>query len=676
MVVTMTRMSAYIFVCGLMAILVGTTGCRVYTERDHAKQSQTSLPDLDSISHLADSVEVYAEQFPHSPAYILNLNHRVENTMYFFGRSIHAYSLTTLDKTYVVFDPDDEEFSTFTLELESGPENLEGFHAQVVDPDGNVKTYTRDNLQWVGRDNATAKLAFDNIVEGCIVQIAYNSFDITPEGLIAGFVPLQYSVPVRDLSVSVCLPMEFMVNFKEMRSGEKPEFVTSTTMVGLSELQEYRFKRHNVSAIHKEPYSPYLLNLAEHASYQVAGMRSRAFYGAGGFAPDVSDALQAVARREGDRLGARFIRRFTDEIVEQAGAETKEEKVEVVVNWVLENTEVNPSIDRPTYRELVEDGQGDKWTITDLLRAMLDHLRVETEYVFIHDGRFGHFDRKFMDGSMRTPALRFEYKGEDIVCMPYLPQLPIGMLPPQFMYEPAYCAEGYNPRGRFDTITEGAARVSVMSEEFNIVISEEGVVSVEEITTYSGTGALAVKEGYDDAKESKEEDALEEFFDSFVTYDEGNIEVENPRFELTEDGRNYSVTVSVEYSIDNLVTVLPDEVVFQTGGLLAPNTDYSEELKPDERNNPIHIRVDESNAKTVNISYPKSWKLYSKLDGTRTQNDLGSAHIVFETGNGNVTIKQEQLLKRGQWTKERARELYALIEADAGAKVPTLVFTK
>lgn len=631
--------------------------------------SHNKMESLRPVGEILDSLDDIAAKYTGHSAYILDIDYVVENVFRQKGYRTEQYKRTLMSKQYVVLDHTDPEFSTMTLELQNGEEELVAFKAQVVLRNGEMGVYDRADLEWTGKEQATAKLVFDNIRDGAVVHIVYETVEALPDGLIRGFIPLQFSVPVRSLDVYVLLPQRLLFRFKEIREGYIPHYTVSES--GFLDLSTFHFARRNIEPLKSEPFSPDPMSSLEYAAYIIAGVQSDDSV-LHLFSTNVGEALQTFVKREADRAGVRFIRRFTQELIEESGAVEKDEIVDVIVQYVREHMTENATVDKPTYQELIATGQGDKWTITELLHAMLDHARIETEFIVIHDPRFGYLDKQFVDGSMRTPALRFAYKGENVVCFPYMSNLRLGMIPPHVHDEVAYSIAGYNGVGTYDTIVAPSRHGYNIREEFAIHIDSNAQVHVEEVTKFQGASAFAVEQRYQEAKQSGR---LTAFFESFTTYDDGIIQPTNPSFTVTYDSL-YSVVVSVTYTIDNLVTMLPSEVIFLTGGLLSSNVSEPEMVTDVPRTNPIVIPRFETIEQHIHISYPITWTKVTEIPEYSIANSIGRASVSATTNAGSITITKSRELDQGRWDKEMAADLLELIHFRISAEVPTLVFKK
>jgi hypothetical protein len=133
--------------------------------------------------------------------------------------------------------------------------------------------------------------------------------------------------------------------------------------------------------------------------------------------------------------------------------------------------------------------------------------------------------------------------------------------------------------------------------------------------------------------------------------------------------------IKLEYTIDNLVTVTPEEVIFQTGGLFSPSSTGGErKVDTSERRNPIRIYNDEQTNKNITVQYPASWQLSSTLADIQRSNDFGSVEGKYENSPGKLSIRQTRLLKQSSAPKEKFPELLELISRQSKLSIPTIIF--
>ena len=128
------------------------------------------------------------------------------------------------------------------------------------------------------------------------------------------------------------------------------------------------------------------------------------------------------------------------------------------------------------------------------------------------------------------------------------------------------------------------------------------------------------------------------------------------------------------YNIYNLVTVTPDEVIFQTGGLFSPSSNVKTKIDTEERVNPIRIYSDEKYIKNISIEFPKNWALTSTLKNLEKENEFGKIKGVYTVNPGNIQVAQERLLLKSHKPKEMIDELLEITGRKSQLYIPTMIF--
>lgn len=118
-----------------------------------------------------------------------------------------------------------------------------------------------------------------------------------------------------------------------------------------------------------------------------------------------------------------------------------------------------------------------------------------------------------------------------------------------------------------------------------------------------------------------------------LTYTEGDVDdLEYDLVRLDEYGTPFEI--QIRYTIDNLVTLTPEEVLFQTGGLLSPASLSSFKVDTRERTLPIRIYYDRITNKTIRLRFPEAWALTTALEGVEYENRFGGRHRGLRRGPG------------------------------------------
>lgn len=258
---------------------------------------------------------------------------------------------------------------------------------------------------------------------------------------------------------------------------------------------------------------------------------------------------------------------------------------------------------------------------------------------------------------------------QDRVVFPYIAGLPVTYLPEEYQGSTAMKieADGF---GGFIRLPAGDAIQSLTEEALDVTIDPDGVVQVQEVATLRGANAFHVRARLRDQTPDERDETLRDF----VAYTEG----ETRDFTASVEGESnpdLDLVITLRYAIDDLVTVTPEEVLFQTGGLLSPASLSTVERATESRRNPIHIYRELTADKTIRVRYPQAWTLTTELEDVGDQTQFGRAVGRYALAPGLVTATQRVQLRPGRGTAADANALLRLTGSASRLYVPTLVFS-
>ncbi len=569
---------------------------------------------------------------------------------------------------YVVLNPETEWVSTTSVRVR-GDDLLEGFVARVRQPDGAERFYTAaDLVREVDDDDTIYKLVFPEVVRGTEITEHYRTTRKAGEGSAPPLTEdyaLQYPAPIDTLRVRYIAPQEWGLQVKQVRPGVVPGF--DSTVDPATRQRVIVYERTDVPAYRDEPFSPYFRETADYADMMVTGIDigmsrydpphtwsalgeqfSRYAYHKGGFLS--SPVRSAVRQAEVDRAAADSV------------------KLAQIVGWVQEAVELGaPSRDDLTH--VVSEKKGDPLLICGLTQAMLDEVGIDSEFLLIHPVSAGYFDESYVSASqVPIPAVGATVDGRRYVVFPFLEGLPVTYIPPQFQGARAVriTADGF---GGFVELPTRDSEAYAVDEAYDVEIDEEGVVHVEETKTLRGIAAYALRSRFSDLDEDEREDEIRDL----LTYTEG--EVGDLSYELVrQDDYGTPFEIRIRYTIDHLVTITPEEVLFQTGGLLSPASLGAFSVDTRERTLPIRIYYDQITNKTIRVSYPEAWSLTTELEDVEVSNRFGQVTGQYTRAPGSITAGQRIYLRESEAPKTAFSDLLRLTGSQSGLYVPTLVF--
>jgi hypothetical protein len=573
-------------------------------------------------------------------------------------------------RQYVVLDPEEEVWSTIRIFVTPGG-NLEDYFGRVTSPDGTVRTFGKaDLVQERDDDGVTYSLAYPGIERGSVVEEATRTRHVFRRNLylppLAHEVPLQLSVPVDTLRFRYVYPDSWALKVKRIGPNRMPYLAVDRSSEPGKVVLTYSSTA--VPAVPDEPYAPFFAEVADYLEFQVSEIyvgAEKVFEAPTDWAAFAEDFKRYVFR-SGTLFSDPAARAAADVVDAQAPDSAK---LAGIVRWVQQNVEEDPGSDANSDVDVLRSRRGNAYFITGLTRAMLERAGLTADYLLIHPASEGYFDDSFVhDSEFSVPAVGVTVGGERRVVFPYLRSLPVDFIPEVYQGQKAIRITGDGFGGFEETPTFPAAE-SAIDENYAVRVDEAGGVEVEEEKVLRGAAAYFVRELLEEQDEEEREEGIREL----LTYEEG--EVQDFRYTV-ENEADYTrpLVIRLNYRIENLVTVTPEEVVFQTGGLLSPATLHSFRVDASEREMPIRIYNDEIENKRIVIEYPEGWALTTPLEDVLDENRFGSLTGRYTVEPGRLAVEQRVHLKAGSAPPRSYPTLLRITGSESRLYVPTLIF--
>jgi hypothetical protein len=632
----------------------------------YTKRPATDMPPLPTV----DADELRAGH-PRVPLYYLTHERTIEHQFY-LEQEIWYY-VTDVRYQYVVLDPDEERATTFRLTTEPR-EVVEELHLRAVSPAGEETVYRiADLVREPGNEGrVTYKAVYPRVEAGTLIEESYRlrrSADPSFEPPLYHDVRLQFDMPVRDMTFRYIYPSLWEIGIKQSAPRVSERFdIDRNSHAGHTIITA---TRQNMPAFVREPYSPYFKEVGPYLEFQVkkiymAGRGAEVIYER----PDSWNVLaerfaEYVFRRRGGNTGP--VAEQARSIVDAAAPDSV--KLAAIVAWVQDNIEETDEGGAEDLRGALTSRKANAMLITGLTQAMLEESGLDATFAVLHPVSDGYFDASFVSfGQFTAPAVLVQIDGRGRAVFPYIPNLPVSYTPE--IYQGARAMK-INEEG-FDGFTEveiNTGAQAFVEAEIDVRIDEEGVVHVEEVATLRGAAAFATRfELKDTDAEEREETLLD-----YVAYDG---EIRDFTFEVSgEDAREEPVRITLRYQIDDLVALTPEEVIFQTGGLLAPNALRSFETTATDRRAPIRIHSPSLTTKTIRIRYPEGWTLSTPLADVQDETRFGRISGTFAAAPGLLTATQRIELKASRAPATASPNLDRLVGVESRLYVPTLVFS-
>lgn len=574
-------------------------------------------------------------------------------------------------RQYVVLDADDPRASSFQIATDRR-DIVEGVHLRVTAPDGTARSFAlADLVRETDDDGFVFKLAYPALQPGSVVSEHVRlrrGWDRSFQPPLYHDVRLQYDVPVDHLFFRYIYPSGWSLKLKQSARGYVHPFTLDRESHRGSTI--LTAERTDVPAYPDEPYAPFFKEVGPYLEFAVTSIHI------GDVLPiyEAPPSWEALARdfvryvfsRRGGTSGP--VARQARDLADPAAPDSV--RLAAIVNWVQTSVEEVDEGGAQDLRGALDRRRANRFLITGLAHAMLEEAGLEASYVLIHPAREGHFDPAFIHHRQFTdPAVVVRAGGRDHVVFPYLRGLPTTYIPE---FAQGATAMRLTPEGfdGFVQLPTGDATQSAQDDEVEVRVGPDGVVEVTEATVLRGAAAFALRLGLRDLT-GDEREALAR---RAVSYDESTIRDFSYEIEGADEP-GAPLRLTLRYAIDDLVTITPDEILLQTGGLLAPSSLRSVATERGARRTPIRIYHDEVRTRTLRVLYPEAWTLTTPLADAHDESSFGRVAGTYALEPGRVTASQRIELRASRAPATAYPTLARLIGGTSRLSVPTLVFS-
>jgi len=360
----------------------------------------------------------------------------------------------------------------------------------------------------------------------------------------------------------------------------------------------------------------------------------------------------------------------TEELIE--GVNDPLVKLDTIINFIQQNIIIADDLKDRKFGTVLKEGKGSVYEICGLAEAMLREAELETDYLLVHSAKSGFVDNNFISyDQFQIPAIRVKIDSSYYVVIPYYKYLPIDFLPEYLQEQPALIISNNDlVHGKFWNIPAGKMTNNNLEENYEIVISEDGLLTVRETKIAYGSFGYELRDYFDKRTEKEIEKDIREI----LTYTEGNIEIKKYDI-VNKENYKMPLEIKIDYVINNLVTLTPEEILFNTGGLLSPSSKYKKRLDPKDRVNPIVIYYDQSFIKNIKINYPQKWVVSKKFENINFTNDFGENKADYSYSDGEVKVHQSTSIFKNTQPKEKIEELLKVTGSISDLDIPVIIFS-
>jgi hypothetical protein len=624
-----------------------------------------------------DSIDVadYEKRFGKYDGIYLESEKLIEHSGVTGGlmNGVDSWGYSTIARQKVlVLNPNAERLTTFRLTLGKRTE-ISALYLQMTHPGGAPIRYGVKDLIKQSPSPKTVEYTFiyPNVVKGTIIE---EGIDLTYQGAASASslyedIPLQYSLPCEKLTFTYAFPDWWTVRVKKI--GMNDTIPYSVDIDSVLHKRTLRYAARNVPPILDEPYSPFFKEMARYFQLMVTSLRMGSFeYSAPqNWSNLVKRSEGRLTDREGRGLFSSRVQKTTEELTNAKASQL--EKLVAIVEYVQANIEFVYEIKVRDFADVLKDKKGDAFEITGLTNMMLQKAGLQSNFLMVHSAVEGYFDPQFYSyEQFGTPAVGVFVEGKEYVILPYYKDIPYDHIPDYLLGQTAIVVSK-SPTGNLTMIPESAGTKDRVDESFNLLIGEDGIVTVEETKTIQGSYAHSLRRELAEMKPA----GRDQFLKDLISYSEGQVKILSYDV-ISEKEYRKPLVLRYTYTIDNLVTLASDEVLFHTAGLFAPASLKRFRVEAENRANPIKIFYDEEYVKSITLRYPTHWVLKSPPQPLALQSAFGSLKREIELAGNTLAVKQSRVLKRGVAPKEKARELSELTGSTSSIVLPTLMFSR
>ena len=618
-------------------------------------------------------------RFPDREAVCLEYSHHVEHLAQDFIEgtdglgvdhielSWHLYK-TTIQK-YLVFKPK-SRYSQFLVRVPKGYV-LRQAVLWIESPDGSRKQFGMgDLIQETGSDgNSAFKFAFPQVTKGSVVGYAYT----TSKRVHATNIPVYYDVnlyldvPCEKLTFKYTYPDWWTVQAK--RLGPDTPLPLQVQKNEANKQITLTYAAEHVPEVVSEPFSPFSREVFPYAKIRITRLDMMA----GG------RIVRYTGPKTWKEAGAKFDEFYNEKepvissmvkditMLVTADCRNDHEKLEAIVTWLQNNMQV--VYEAGDFADNLFAHKGSAFQINGLGRRMLLWAGIPSKTLLLHSAENGYFDPAYVSiHDMDTPALLVDIQGESQLVFPAFKQIPVGHVPEEFHGQAALLIE-HKRDAEILTVPTGNNVQNEVEEFYTVTVREDGQVSVNEERTYKGSEAFEMRKLLAGLNQA----GIEKRLKRDLVFSQFKVNLTTAEVADRNDFRK-PLRISLAYTVENLVTLTPDEVLFNTGELLAPASGLRGRMQPRERRNPIRIYFDTMMSKAITLTLPTGWELAGPPADARVETSFGAISSACQPRPGNVEFQQTLALRKSAEPKERAADLYTLVGRKSAISMPTLVF--
>ncbi len=603
-----------------------------------------------------------------------------EHFLYYKWRKSKSYN-----QSYVIFNPQDKDISTFSFE--GYGKKVNNLNLRVIYPDQKIVEFHKGDCQIEKTASSEVyKIAYPNITEGTIIQesVDYECHPSAQDSYI-----IKKSLPLIEYKIFFVMP-----DYWESQIKNKDVHIDKITIIKEKEKNILQYSDQNIEAYHDEVFSPSLQEMNGMLTHKIIkasafGMFQKFNYEDYNYWTEAFRGIQTyvdMAANDKNSLFEKIIKNL------ESKCSSKLELADSIVTYMQNNFECdNSSNNYSTIGNYIKHKKANSFLLTGFTKKLLSMSNIDSEIIFCHSTTEGSIDFNYISSNQfDIPALIIKIEDRKYFALPYVKYLNIRNTPSEFknskcmnldatgkIYLNSFTYIDKNPVKNKEEISLMFANIpfndkekNYIKETYNIFLNQDGVVNIKEKIELSNIFNYQEKPYF----ENKKSEELEKMIRDFLAIKVGNVKLITYNIENLND-INLPFVINIEYTIDNLLTVLPDEMIFQTSDLLTPASINNYKIKPTDRKNPIKIDENQSYIKDIYIHFPENMTVQTQLTNKSEANQFGSFANEWKIENNTLNIYQTRNLKRISAPKEDYSLLLKVSSEDINNDISNIIFT-
>lgn len=623
----------------------------------------------------SDSINIneYEVKYKDYPGVILSTERTIEHTG--TGQNImqwpaaSGWEFHSIRKNkFLVLNPDKQEFTTFEFTVGKYAK-INKFYLKMTSIDRTVKLFNLKDCKTETNSigDITYKFVYPDVKKGNIIE---EGIDFT---YAAGptYVPLQHDidfqslVPCEKYIFKYAFPDWWTIKIKKISADD-------TFNYNFTEDKDHNkkvlvYEANNIPPYSEESWSPYRKEISRYLEFMVTSFMMNNFKSTSASSWNYLGTY--FKDHEMNRTGflSSKVSDLTEDLIKDC--KTEFEKLDKITTWIQQNIETDNYASDRNFASIISTKKGTSYGVVGLAQSMLSKAGLKTDYILIHSAEQGYFDwNYFNEQQVSIPGIRTIADNVEYISLPQYKYLPVSYVPDDLQGQAALRISNDSNAEIFYLNNKDIIK-NLLTENIELNISNDGNIKVTEEKKFTGMFAFYLREKLSKLSDDKKDKFIKELIDyKFSDMTFGKCEI------INSDNPRESLNIKLEYSINNLVTVTPEEIIFQASGLFIPFFPEGSEIDSTNRKNPIKIPYNVTSIKNINVNYPSVWKVQTPLKDIDFNNIFGNTTSKYQSGDGHINVTLELNLTKTNQPKEMAGELLKLIKSSPKISVPAIVF--